>query len=77
MKLIKRARSIVLFVIALIIVLQMELIPAKYVPEIIEDANDAVTRIFERLGDYFESVKEDAKDEVKEIIIDELESVVD
>ena len=77
MKLIKHIRSILLFMIALIIVLQMELIPAKYVPDVLKDVNDAVSAIFERLGDYFESEKEDAGDEVKEIVIDEIENLVD
>ena len=77
MKPIKIIRSMILFLIALIIVVQLEWVPAKYVPDILEDASDAVMNIFERVGEYLVSEEENARNEVKDIVTEELENLAD
>ena len=77
MKLIKTSRLIVMLLVASIIALNMGLIPKKYFPDILVDVNNTVLSILERVGDYFESQKEDAKEEVKDIVIDEIDEFSD
>jgi len=76
-KLIKTSRLIVILLVASIIAFNMGLIPKKYVPDILVDVNNTVLSILERVGDYFESQKEDAKEEVKDIVIDEIDEFSD